>query len=128
MDANLTLDIGKNITELIEKLATALGTTSANVFPWYVQQVYLESLFYVVTISLVFLTTCILFVISIKKSVFEENGINRYGVYSIFLGIIGIIFLITICVVFPRDIANIINPQYQALQKIIADMSGLIPK
>jgi len=42
MEANVSVDVGQNITGLLEKLAVQMGTTVDKVFPWYVNQAYIE--------------------------------------------------------------------------------------
>lgn len=39
---NASIDIGDNITSLIEKLAQKMGTAADQVFPWYVKQQIIE--------------------------------------------------------------------------------------
>jgi hypothetical protein len=42
VDAGVALDVGENITMLIEKLAAQIGTTVDQIFPWYVKQQVVE--------------------------------------------------------------------------------------
>ena len=43
MDANVSIDLGKNTTELLEKLAQSLGMTVEKIFPYYVKQQAIEA-------------------------------------------------------------------------------------
>ena len=42
MDANVSIDLGKNMTMLVQQLASQIGVMADKVFPWYIKQSVLE--------------------------------------------------------------------------------------
>ena len=42
INAAVSVDLGDNLTNLIEQLAIQIGTTADKIFPWYVQQQVIE--------------------------------------------------------------------------------------
>lgn len=127
MDVNAKIDVGDNITVLLEKLAAQIGTTADKVFPWYVKQQVLEGYIWMsLSLSALFLGA-ILAIASWGKADFDGPG-NRYSMlagFGVVLFVFGFIFS-----VFGAQgaITQIINPNYYALKSMTSDMAKLIGK
>lgn len=122
MDINAKVDVGNNLTSLIEKLATQIGVTADKVFPWYVKQQVIEGFVFVgVTISLLILFGAVFFY-SFKKADFE-NG-NRYIVTTIGGAIFFLITLFVTAFCFGDAVAQIMNPEYAATHQLLQDIRG----
>ena len=124
MDINASIDVGKNITSMLEKLAAQIGTTADKVFPWYVQQAHLEGITTLCAIGVMWLFSAILISISFKKCDFI-NG-NRY--VPIF--IVGCLlsfasFCGSICDG-PNAVRKMLNPNYYAMTMMTQDIGRLV--
>lgn len=121
-----SVDIGKNITELLEKLANQIGTTADKVFPWYVTQQVIEGFSRITSSGIALLIGILLVVLSYKKADWDKGNKDSILVVigSIIAGVAFLIFIISL----PLSIAQIINPQYYALKSITYDMSLLLSK
>ena len=134
MDVNAKIDVGDNITVLLEKLAAQIGTTADKVFPWYVKQQVLEGHIWMsLSLSALFLGA-ILAIASWGKADFDGPG-NRYFMlagFGVVLFVFGFIFSVFgfIFSVFGAQgaITQIINPNYYALKSMTSDMAKLIGK
>lgn len=124
MDVNASVDIGTNITGLLEKLAVQLGTTADKVFPWYAQQQVIEGYTNLISI-LFFIILGLFFAITCWFKADFENG-NRYTPFctgGIFISFTSLIIFAG----YSSEILNkIYNPNIFALKSIIHDLSGLL--
>lgn len=114
------LDIGKNMIDLMEKLANQIGTTLDKVYPWFVRQQIIEGLCWIVIPSLLIFLFLILLKKNFRKADWDDMNINALvSVLSITLILIfGILLLIKL----PNFLPQILNPNYYAIQ----DMSTMI--
>ena len=125
MEANVSVDVGQNITGLLEKLATQIGTTVDKVFPWYVQQVYIEG-WTTILLTILFLFVGIMFLLICYKITdkFQEENIG-----ILFGGAGGcIIFLVLLIGVIEsgKAISQIMNPNYHAMKMITKDVGSMV--
>lgn len=88
MDINASVDIGKNLTGLIEKLAAQIGTTADKVYPWYVQQAYLEGVTTLVTIAIVIPILSITFALAVRSKLWSGQYENQPTVAFFVSGVI----------------------------------------
>jgi uncharacterized membrane protein len=121
-----SVDIGKNITELLEKLAGQIGTTADKVFPWYVTQQVIEGTMLLATSCIAFIIGMLLMCLSFKKA--DWNRGNRYSAFVVVGAFIaGLAFMVFI-IGLPTSVAQIINPEYYALKSMTCDMAMLLGK
>lgn len=127
MDVNAKIDVGNNITALLEKLAAQIGTTADKVFPWYVKQQVLEGYIWMsLSLSALFLGA-ILAITSWKKADFNGSG-NRHSMLAWF-GVILFVFGLVFSVFGAKGaITQIVNPNYYALKSMTSDMAKLVGK
>ena len=117
------VDIGQNIADLVTGLAQQIGTTADKVFPWYVQQQYIEGVFFVVVIALIIFISASLCLFSVKGADFE-NG-NTKAVVFIAAGVIGALAIFVFILGGRHAISQIINPNYHAVHCMLKDFSNL---
>lgn len=124
MEVKASVDIGQNITSLIEKLAQQIGTTTDKVFPWYVKQQIIEGYTYLAIGAAAMILSIIMLSVSWKKSDFD-NG-NLYAVFVVVSLVLlfgsGIFFLFGTT----GAVSQIVNPQYHALHAMTQDMAKLL--
>ena len=118
-----SLDVGENITALLEKLAHQIGTTADQVFPWYVKQSVLEGWLFWASISAAVIIGLTIFIPSFKRADFRKG--NKYAVTTIIGGFVLILTIITFFLGGSQAITHISNPNYHALGAIVADLSKL---
>ena len=117
------IDIGQNVADLITGLATQLGTTADKVFPWYVQQQYIEGVFFISTIALIIFVSAFLCLFSWGGADFENGNIKTAVFIS--AGIIGALATFVFIIGGGNAISRIINPNYYAMHYMIKDLSQL---
>lgn len=120
------VDIGDNLTQLLEKLAHQIGTTADKVFPWYVQQQILSGIVGLIWTAVIFAIGLFLYRAAINKA--EWSDYNRYTFFSV-VGVV-IMSLAFICIMFNTEdsIKQIMNPNYYALKAMTNDMAKLLGK
>ncbi|MEN6474377.1 MAG: hypothetical protein ABFD81_10210 [Syntrophaceae bacterium] len=127
MDANVTLDLGKNMTGLVEKLAATIGTTAQQIFPWYVKQQVISSITEgCIIVSLMVLSLALL-MHSLPRADFDDAH-NGNSAACVFSGIFLVASVVAAMVAGPSIIAAIINPEYAAMRQLINDLSMLAGK
>ncbi len=117
------VDIGSNLTGLLERLASTIGTTADKVFPWYVKQQIIEG-WVDLFIGIAVLTgLTILLLICSRRANWDE--VNAYcPVVIVAGGVLGFAALIWfIC--FSTTIAHIMNPEYGAINQLLTDLGNL---
>jgi hypothetical protein len=125
-DVNASIDIGKNLTSLLERLAAQIGTTADKVFPWYVKQQVLEGWTYFALLIPFFVLGTVLCIKGFNKVDCDDE--NKYTVV-LGVGVVLLILVFFACVAnFGNAFTQILNPNYHALHAIITDMSGLAGK
>lgn len=113
----MNIDIGPNVKNSIEQLATQIGITADKVFPWYMKQCIIEG--YVnLFISLIPIIIILILIIIYHKNFDKLEKSTKETI------IIDIIFLSVISAVligfgFTHNVSKIINPEYHAIHKIL---------
>lgn len=125
MDANVTIDTGKNITTLIEKLASQIGVTAKEVFPWYVNQSIIEGYTFFGMLIGFTLISFGLFIFGYYKT--NKFNDDNWGILPVIAG--GIILfccLLEGSLETSSAISQIYNPNYHAMKNITYDISQMI--
>jgi hypothetical protein len=119
----LTVDVGKNITGLVEQLAQQLGVAADKVFPWYIQQAYLQGITEGVALigALVFFGA--LFSIAIKRADFDDG--NMWTPVCIVSGVAFVLALAMTFIAGPQQVRKVINPQFYAMQMLADDIGKI---
>jgi hypothetical protein len=123
----MELDIGKNLTGLLERLAGQIGTTADKVFPWYVQQAYLEGLTALVGVALAVTIAASLFFWSFKRANFNDEG-NHFAPLCIGSGISLAVSIVAVFIVGIESTRKLINPNYYAMQMLTHDIGRMVGK
>lgn len=111
-----TVDVGKNVLALIEKLATQIGTTVDQVFPWFVAQASIEGwmMIFVPIVSIVVFGILFYFLFNRANRTRDEGD-------SILAMLVGIVFAISVIVSFfsiPNGAMRVLNPNFYAMQEL----------
>ena len=124
MDINV--DVGLNITSMLERLAQQIGTTADKVFPWYVHQAYLEGITTLCALGVFWLLAITLICVGLRKADFDEG--NRHAVIT------GIGCALAVFVLLPTSfdgttaVRQILNPNYYAMKMLTSDIGKLTRK
>lgn len=129
MDINASVDIGKNLTGLIEKLAAQIGTTADKVFPWYVQQAANEGLTTLIATSALLLLS-VSFLIGGLVMVGSETREKRdVGGGMAFISGVVLVCVLTIGMVEAVEAARkLMNPNYYAMTMMTRDIGRMAGK
>ena len=120
-----SIDVGKNLTELLEKLATQIGVTADKIFPWYVKQSVIEGWLYVAFWITGVSVALIMLIVSLRKLKFDEIGNpNRRLIGRVCGGVIAVICFISL-IVAPERISGILNPEYNAMSRLLGQLGNL---
>lgn len=123
MEKTFSVDIGNNITALLEKLATQIGVTAEQIFPWYAKQSVIEGyMFFVVAIPL-FISGVIISSLFWKKADWK-NG-NEYLVITVVAVAITAISGMALAGESVESVSKILNPEYHAMSSLMADLGRL---
>lgn len=123
MDVNV--DIGGNLTTLLQQLAQQIGTTVDKIYPWYVQQAYVEGLTTLVMVVVLF------FVFGVALIVSLANLKNNDDVYGPIAFISGMALAITLSIGTFEGVdaaRKLMNPNYYAMQKLTVHVGNLTRK
>ncbi len=126
MDSNITVGVGKNVTILLNNLASQIGTTTKQIFPWYVKQQVLDGYIYLTVCTVTLILGISMVLICYKKSdsrMLDSRILNSIIILSCIFSMIAFIFLISGA---STSITGIINPNYSALKSLTHDMSRLL--
>ena len=124
IEATASIDIGKNLTQLMEKLAQQLGTTVDKIFPWYVKQQEIWGYSFLFICVFCFIISAGMLKYSSKKIDWDNVTVPNF-LYILGCGGIIIISFVFICG-FSTMTSCIFNPQYEALRSLMSDMSHLL--
>lgn len=120
---DVTLDVGKNITGLIQQLATQIGVTADKVFPWYVKQSMIEGYsFFIISMVIVIIALTFLFVSTFKR--FSGDTKSALAAIS---GVLFFFVLFANCLGGAEHYSKIANPEYHAMKQMtyhIGKMTG----
>ena len=72
---DITLDVGSEISSLLQKLADQIGVTVAQIFPWYVQQAWLEGVLFVALLLSFWAIFIPLFSVAAKRADFNNGNV-----------------------------------------------------
>lgn len=126
MDVNAKLDIGQNLTTLLERLAQQIGTTADKVFPWYVQQAHLEGVVFFTLIATVFLVSAVAVFYGILRGDWSSGEPGNFAAVLTVMGCVCIFLTVAAAVVAgPRAATKVWNPQYHAMQMLTEDIGRL---
>ena len=122
---NATIDVGSNLTALLERLAAQVGTTADKIFPWYVQQQVIEG-WVAAGISTIVAVAAVLLLRHFKTADFERG--NHSAVYAVIGCVLaGTLTLVTL-VTAPHTISKILNPEFHAMRDLSHDVGRLVGK
>jgi hypothetical protein len=126
MDVNATIDVGKNLTSLVEKLAQHIGTTADKVFPWYVQQAHNEGVTTLVAIAVVVVIVGFIFLAGVLMWVRGEKDVSEFGGFVTGLSGLALCGVFLIGSIEGVEAARkIMNPNYYAMTAITRDIGRL---
>lgn len=125
MKVEASVDIGNNLTSLLERLAQQIGTTADKVFPWYVHQAYLEGVTTLAVIGIFLLIAVPVFIVSVRKYDPDGRDMNGAWVACVISGFC-LAFTLLIGGIEGADAARkIMNPNYYAMQMFMRDIGRL---
>lgn len=119
----MVVDIGSNLTSLLERLASASGTTVDKVFPWYVKQQVIGGWVDLFLGIAVLTGLTLLFLLCIRRSDWDET--NAYCPAGIVVGVVLGFAALCWFISFSTIIAQIMNPEYAAMSALLADLGNL---
>ena len=126
MEIDTTIDIGKNMTELLEKLAVNIGTTADKIFPWYLNQQLIEGiLFIIILLSLSIICLSVAYIFH-KKSDYSKNYWQFTEYVALVSFIFGVLFCFSLAAGSTTAISQIFNPEYYAFKILTKDLSRLL--
>lgn len=124
-----SVDIGNNLTQLLEKLAHQIGVTADKIFPWYVQQVQIEGWTSIALFVLFLSIGLVLILIGCAWGKFGEHdeAPNKAWVAGLIGAIMSAITLFGMAIDMKNEITKVMNPQYHAVKSITCDLARLKP-
>ena len=127
MDINASIDVGKNVAELLTRLASQIGVAADKVFPWYVQQQVIEGTTRLIVWAMIALVG--VFLVGFLRN--KKRGLGSYetptpaGVGFV-AGVILLVMFSTYALAGAADdISRVLNPGYHAMQAITKDIARL---
>ena len=123
MEVTAKVDVGENLTSLLERLAQQIGTTADKVFPWYVEQAYLQGVTTLVVLVFALVLFGVVFVLALRKADWNEGGIA--AVLSIVSGVALLITLGGALLSGPIQVRKMMNPNFYAIQMIVEDIGKM---
>ena len=123
------VDVGSNITNLVQKLATQIGITADKIFPWYIHQAMMVGTIKLTAgllLTTAFLGTMVWGIRSVNKLPRKwDTDFTPWYPIVIISGICGTIALVVTCICLPDCVSQIFNPQYWAVHAIMRDVAHL---
>ena len=126
MDLNTTIDIGKNMTDLLEKLAMKIGTTADKIFPWYINQQFIDGITFIIVMLILIMVSFSILYVSNKKANYKGPG--KYEVAAICSLIFGVFAVVIFSLEINTALSKIFNPEYYAFKTLTRDLSHLLGK
>lgn len=123
METNASVDIGNNLTSLLERLAQQIGTTVDQVFPWYVNQAHIEGMTTLLFLGASYLIFIPTFVIALVKSDF--NDANKATFITTGMGVALVFTLLGTAMEAPDAVRKLLNPNYYAVKMITRDIGNM---
>lgn len=120
-----SIDLGENVTNLLEKLAVQIGTTTDKVFPWYVKQQVIEGWCWLTISGGVFLVGLIIALSCIRPSLNKKDP-EPYITVIIIAAMASVVGLLFFLFGMGGAVTQITNPEYHALRALTSDLSKLV--
>lgn len=128
MKVEASVDIGSNLTSLLERLAQQIGTTVDKVYPWYVQQAYLEGVTTIVAI-LAFIVVCaVAFGFGLRWAMKAHDFHEGHAAACVIPAIALAATLLIAALEGTTAVRKIMNPNFYAMQMLTADIGRLTGK
>jgi len=129
----VVVDAGKNITEMLEKIAAAMGTTVEQLYPFYCQAISQEALMRSIGCAMAFVVCLLLSLVffwAIYKIKLEDASKQGTAVIilicaALFFSALSILSFTIFAVNFPTWYAQMMSPEAFVLHRIAADV-GLV--
>ena len=123
----MELDIGKNMVDLLEKLAVNIGTTADKIFPWYLNQQFIEGCLLILMPLILIIGFGSILLIFKRKADFGYNWNTEAYVVLMSAVIVSISFLVFILSI-GQSVSQVFNPEYHAFKTLTYDLSKLLGK
>jgi hypothetical protein len=117
MMTEVSVDVGPNAKELIERLAQQIGATADQVFPWYVQQQIIEGWTTLVVLGIFLVVSIVAFSMSLRKADWSEG--NAASVLSILSGLLLAFSVAGVPLEGVDAVRQVLNPKYYAVKVIL---------
>lgn len=123
---NVELDVGPNITSMLERLAEQLGTTADKVFPWYVNQAQIEGLTTLIGIAAFLVMSAAVFCAMAWKADYQKGNVP--AIVSIPAGIILFFSVLAVPAEGIDAVRKMMNPNYYAMTMLTKDIGRMVKK
>jgi len=124
MDINASVDIGNNTKELLQQLADKVGLTAEQVWPWYLKQQIIDAW---VSIGWASFWVIISLANLLISRYFFKNDSENAGVLCIICFFVAFVLTIVVFGV-NSPIDHLLNPEYHAMQALVADIAKIAGK
>ena len=124
----MEIDVGPNVTSMLERLAEQIGVTADKVFPWYVQQAYLEGVTTLVTFAIIYLVLLIFGIWFWRKADFTKYDWNVTALGAIIVTFITLFVSIPASIEGVKAARQILNPNYYAMKMLTYDIGKMVGK
>lgn len=113
----MELDIGKNTKELLEVLATKLGITIEQIYPYFIKQQIIEGYIFFFMVALCSIISIIIIKLNYHKADFDDP--NKHAIFTI-IGLIalGMTTIVIVCGT-STMLSGILNPEYNAIREML---------
>jgi hypothetical protein len=131
MKVEATVDIGGNLTSLLERLAQQIGTTADKVFPWYVQQAYVEGVSTLLALAVVVPILVVIVSLATRKPMWTGKYENEPTIALFVSAAAGAMLLFTVIIGTIESVdavRKVMNPNYYAMKMITRDLGQLVAK
>lgn len=123
MKVEASVDVGTNLNSLLERLAQQIGTTADKVFPWYVEQAYLQGVTTLWAIGLALVIGAVVILLTHRKADFG-NGNSAAVLCGCAMPVLALALLAAF-VLGPQQVRKIINPQFYAMTMLAEDIGKM---
>lgn len=119
----VSVDVGPNVLQLIEKLASSLGVGVDKVLPWYVNQSVIDGATTLGFVAFFVLLSAIMMAVAHKDANYDCP--NWQALAMILAWIFLVVCAVAIALNGATAVSKILNPQYYAVHNLIKDVSNL---
>lgn len=124
---DVKVDVGDNLTSLLERLAQQIGTTADQVFPWYVAQVWYDGVFTIAILVLFLVILLSVFCIGLWRFSRDNNDDIGAG-----MAVVSSVLLVLLFIIGASEgkiaATKILNPNYHAVSMLSQDIGKLTGK